>query len=160
MPIETTGRPTATNTIAETGAAHPSKHAETLQRAEFEKWIDPEIAAGNWDKSVRDSERANLLRGLSARRERQRRQQMAQKNFEDAVREQIHGLIERSVEAEKESLIKEVVKEFEIRVRETVGQASIKVANYFSIQRMGPDLVIRVQIEGRGGTTEGQRGEK
>jgi len=63
------------------------------------------------------------------------------------LEETICKAIESQVDAEKEQIIKTAVAEFEKRIRTIVGQMTIELAQYYSIERLGSDLVIRVRIE-------------
>lgn len=67
----------------------------------------------------------------------------------DALERALIQAIEGEVAQIREQLIKGAVAMFEREVRVALGRAAIDVTNYFSVQRQGPELVIRVQIEAK-----------
>jgi len=75
---------------------------------------------------------------------------MPAQTMEDQIRHSITASISQAVEIEREEVIQLAVKDFEQRIRKAAGLVSIELANYFSVQRMGPDLVIHVRIESDG----------
>lgn len=67
----------------------------------------------------------------------------ASRTLERAVLSAIHDAANELQEA----AIKQAVSEFERNLRKAVGSVAVDVANYFTIERMANQLVIRVQIE-------------
>jgi hypothetical protein len=63
--------------------------------------------------------------------------------LEAAVRQSVQAAAREM----QESLIKEAVLQFERDLRKAVGSVAVNVANYFTVERMQNQLVIRVQIE-------------
>lgn len=63
--------------------------------------------------------------------------------IEDNIREAIRSLIDDA----RERIIKEATFQFERELRRAAGSVAINVADYFSIERCGSDLVIKVQVE-------------
>lgn len=58
----------------------------------------------------------------------------------------IHLAVHEMAEYEKQKAIEEAVKEFERNLRDMIATAAVKVANYYSVERMGPNLLITVKI--------------
>lgn len=48
----------------------------------------------------------------------------------------------------REEVIKDAVKEFDGRVREAVARVALKVFEVYSVERMGNQILIRVDIKG------------
>lgn len=59
----------------------------------------------------------------------------------------VHKAIQEQVDKAKEEIIQTVMKDFEKKIRETVGKVAITLANYYSVQTLGNELIIRVQIK-------------
>lgn len=64
----------------------------------------------------------------------------------------IHLAVHEMAEHEKQKAIEEAVKEFERNLRDTIATVAVKVANYYSIERLGPNLLITVKIDDKKGT--------
>jgi hypothetical protein len=60
-------------------------------------------------------------------------------------------LVQHHIDKAREMVIKVALEMFEKEVRKSVGQAAISTADYYSIVREGPELVIRVQIDAKPG---------
>lgn len=67
--------------------------------------------------------------------------------FEDTIKKQIADEIVDRVAACREEVVKSAVAEFDRQVRQEIGHASVAIANYFSVERVGPNLVITIRIE-------------
>jgi hypothetical protein len=63
------------------------------------------------------------------------------------VARDIEAVVAKQAQALTEEAVAEAVKLFEKRMREAIGTCAVNVANYFSVERMGSELLIRVQIE-------------
>lgn len=68
-------------------------------------------------------------------------------NPTDQLLQSIHDAIQKHIDSAKEQVIKDAVAEFEKSVRESVGKVSISLAEYFSIQRVGQDIIIHATIK-------------
>lgn len=68
-------------------------------------------------------------------------------SFASRLERQLTDAIKACAEFEKEELIKKAVAEFEVKLRKAVGTAAIQLANYYNVERMGTDLVIRVRVD-------------
>lgn len=67
----------------------------------------------------------------------------------EALNAKIVEAIEVGIGGERERIIKEAVAEFEKLVRASVANVAMKASQVYSIQRMGPEIVIHVQIGSR-----------
>lgn len=65
------------------------------------------------------------------------------------LEDEIMASIQSAVDRLKDEIAASAVKEFDREVRKIIGNASINMANYFSVQRLATDLVITVKMEPR-----------
>lgn len=66
--------------------------------------------------------------------------------FEDTIHRSIYSAIADEIERQREKVIKEAVEEFDRNIRKTIANAVISVSDYYSIQMLGPELVIHVKL--------------
>jgi hypothetical protein len=59
----------------------------------------------------------------------------------------VQEVIRKHIEEAKEEVVKLAVKEFETRIRQIVGATAINIAEYYSVQMAGPNLVITVKLD-------------
>jgi hypothetical protein len=62
------------------------------------------------------------------------------------MEEKIKKAISFYADGQKERIIKEAAAEFEKAVREACGRVAIMVSEYYSIERTGNQLIIKVEI--------------
>jgi len=60
----------------------------------------------------------------------------------------IMAAIKSEIDRQREKVIEEAVAEFEEKVRKAVGQVVLQLSDYYSVERLGAELVIHVKIEG------------
>lgn len=63
------------------------------------------------------------------------------------IQRDIQRVLAEQIASAKEEVIKLAVKEFEHRIREVCAKTSINLANYYSVERMGANLLITVKME-------------
>lgn len=68
-------------------------------------------------------------------------------SVEEQIRLNILESITKNVQASKDAIVAQAVRDFEKACRQIVANISLNVLNYFTMERVGPELVIRVQIE-------------
>ena len=59
----------------------------------------------------------------------------------------VNDALAKQVEGAKEQVIKQAVQEFEEKVRTAVGNVAIRVAEYYTVQMLGSQLIITVKLE-------------
>ena len=67
--------------------------------------------------------------------------------FDTVVRRALLEAVTKRVEAIRAEVEQHAVDEFARRVKRAIGEYAIEMSNYYSVQRLGPDLVIRVHLE-------------
>lgn len=65
----------------------------------------------------------------------------------NTIAKAVEDAIKIRAEEIKDELILNSVIQFEAEIRKAVGQVSLKLFNLYSIERVGQELVIRVQID-------------
>jgi predicted Zn-dependent protease with MMP-like domain len=70
-------------------------------------------------------------------------------SLQDGLVSAIKNAVVTAAKEEQERLIVEAVQTFEKRLRTAVGNVAINVSDFFSVQRLGPELVIHVKVEAR-----------
>lgn len=68
-------------------------------------------------------------------------------SFQESLQKTIENDILEQVKAAQESVISKAKDEFEVKIRSLIGSVAISLLNYYSIERIGTELVIRVQLE-------------
>lgn len=58
----------------------------------------------------------------------------------------IQASIQKQVFETKEKVMKMALQEFELSLRDLLGRTAINIANYFTVERMGQNLVITVKL--------------
>jgi len=71
-----------------------------------------------------------------------------QGTFEDRLMRDFHADIAKHVTNLKERVITDAVNQFEKDLRAKMGTVALNLANYYSVERMGGNLVITVRLEG------------
>lgn len=64
----------------------------------------------------------------------------------DAIAASICKSLESHLEAAKETAIKKAVTDFEAELRRTIANYAIQMTDYFSVDRVGQDIVIHVKV--------------
>jgi hypothetical protein len=59
----------------------------------------------------------------------------------------IRAAMERWIEIEREALVQAFTKEFETRLRSVAASTVLKLHSLYTVERMGTEIVIRIQIE-------------
>lgn len=67
--------------------------------------------------------------------------------LQESVEKTVIETISAQVESIKEEIVKAAVEKFEKEIKKAVGQVAIALSNYFSVERMGSDLLIRVKFD-------------
>lgn len=67
-------------------------------------------------------------------------------SFEDSIKNVLHGQVFAAVEREREEVVKQATAEFDKRIRKIVGTVAVELSNYYSVQRLGSDLLITVKL--------------
>ena len=65
----------------------------------------------------------------------------------DTIEKAVHEAISKAAKDVQETVIQQAVKDFEVLLRKQIGEIAITLANYYSIERLGHDLIIRAQLE-------------
>ena len=65
---------------------------------------------------------------------------------EEIIRNRVAEGLATAVEEIRQDVIKTAVKDFETRIRERVGKTAINLASFYSVQRMGQEIIINVRI--------------
>lgn len=66
--------------------------------------------------------------------------------FEDSIKQILQASLAKKVEDIRAEVVKDAVEEFTRKVRDVVGNSAINLANFYSVERVGAELLIRVQI--------------
>lgn len=74
-------------------------------------------------------------------------------SLEKMILTQLRVSIERWIKEASDELVKQYTAEFEQRIRKVVAQTALMVFQEVSIERAGPNLIIRVRIEDKNGST-------
>jgi hypothetical protein len=61
------------------------------------------------------------------------------------IEQHIEAVLKQQVALIKEAMIQTAVKESEEEVREAVGRVAVNVADYYSVERMGSVLQVRIE---------------
>jgi hypothetical protein len=69
-----------------------------------------------------------------------------QNNTEEKIRGSIAEILEQEISKVREEVIAAAVAEYEAKVRKAVGNAAVQVSEFYSVHRMGNDLVITVKL--------------
>ena len=77
---------------------------------------------------------------------------LPQETIESRLLREVHVAINNQVLELREWAIANAVKKFEEDLRAKVGTVAINLANYYSVERMGGNLVITVRLEGLNGS--------
>jgi len=64
---------------------------------------------------------------------------------------QITEVVAGAIRERMESHIREAVRSFEIELRKDVGRIAINMSNNYTIERLGPEMIIRVIIDKKSG---------
>jgi hypothetical protein len=68
-------------------------------------------------------------------------------NAQESLLPAIRAAIDKVVSNLQEEIISAAVKDFEFDLRKRIAQVAVTVADYYSVQRLGPDLVIHVKLD-------------
>lgn len=68
-------------------------------------------------------------------------------SFEDTIREKIREAIDKQVEIIKNDIAKSALEEFEAQVRKVLSLVIIRLLDSYSIERLGSELRIVVNID-------------
>ena len=69
------------------------------------------------------------------------------------MEDRIMAAIAQEIVDVKEEIIQENMKAFEKRIREIVGKVAINVADFYTVERMGTVLSVRIQTGDTNGTS-------
>jgi hypothetical protein len=72
---------------------------------------------------------------------------MAEMTFDQMIIKTLENSLTKRIEEIRAEVVKDAVEEFTRQVREADGNSAINLANFYSVERMGANLLIRVQIE-------------
>jgi len=56
-------------------------------------------------------------------------------------------LIEREIDKAREDILRWAIGEFEAKVKKIIAQTTLNLTNYYTVERSGLDLLIRVKID-------------
>jgi len=59
----------------------------------------------------------------------------------------VRELIQKHVDEAKEEVVKMAIEEFTRRVRKIAAETAIMLQNYYSVEKIGQELIIRVKID-------------
>jgi hypothetical protein len=67
--------------------------------------------------------------------------------LEQRMMRSIHEALDKKLKELKEQIIRDAITTFDNELRAAVGTAAIKISEYYSMERLGPNLVITVRLE-------------
>lgn len=69
-------------------------------------------------------------------------------NFEQRLMRELLSHFEKEIKGLTEKIITDATQQFQNEVRMAVGKVVINLANYYTVERIGGNLVITVRLEG------------
>jgi hypothetical protein len=67
--------------------------------------------------------------------------------FLNTLEESLKQAIQERVNEARERIVQVAVETFEKEVRQLIGSVAVNLSQFYSIQRLGPDLVIHVKMD-------------
>jgi len=64
-----------------------------------------------------------------------------------SIERDILKALENTITEARQRVVKQAVEQFEKEIRVAVGQVAVSLANYYTVERIGAQLLIRVQME-------------
>jgi hypothetical protein len=71
----------------------------------------------------------------------------ATNDFQKSITRAILHEVKEQIEKAKEEAVVQAAEQFQKRVKEIIGNVAMDISNYYSIERIGQDILIRVKFE-------------
>ena len=71
----------------------------------------------------------------------------ATNDFQKSITRTILHEVNEQIEKAKEEAVAQAAEGFQKRVKEIIGNVAMDISNYYSIERIGQDILIRVKFE-------------
>jgi hypothetical protein len=68
-------------------------------------------------------------------------------DFQKSIARGILHEVNEQIEKAKEEVVAKAAEDFRKRVKQIVGEVALSINDYYSIERAGPDILIRVKFE-------------
>jgi len=71
----------------------------------------------------------------------------ATNDFQKSITRAILHEVKEQIEKAKEESVSQATEQFQKRVKEIIGNVAMDISSYYSIERIGQDILIRVKFE-------------